>query len=227
MTELLTNLLTQRRYCAKTRDFTPSLLKCSVVTFLNPNYITNGGIAGLSASNNKNNRIKIEQIFEKYIGMMIHIARQNLSDHALADDAVSESMEKIINNIDKINDISDYQTKAYIITIVKNTSKDILKKVNRDKENTLYDSGVELETISDISLSTLDKLTSAESYEAIVNAILTLPDTLKQPLYLSLVKHYSNAEIAEELEISYDATKMRLSRARDKIKIILAGDEYE
>ena len=157
---------------------------------------------------------KMEQIWEKYRGLMLYEANKYLSQSSAAEDAVSESCIKIFRNLDKITDISSYQSRAYIVSIVRNTSIDILRKQSRTRE----DSDEVLEYTPDNSAGILESLISKEGYEAIKEAIEALPIQLKDAIYLSLVHNYSHAEIANVLGISQAASKMRLSRAKKEIR---------
>lgn len=59
----------------------------------------------------------VEQLFDKYHHLMLHIANQLLNDPTLAEDAVSESLIKIIRHRDKLRDVSSHQTKSYIVNL--------------------------------------------------------------------------------------------------------------
>ena len=166
-------------------------------------------------------RGKMEQIWEKYQGLMLYEAKKYLASHASAEDAVSESCIKIFRNLDKIQEISSYQTRAYIVTIVRTTSIDILRKISRQKE----DADDILEFSPDNSPGTLEKIISKEGYDTVKNAIESLPEQLRDIIYLSLVHNYSHSEIAKILGISQAASKMRLSRAKKEIRKRLAGEE--
>lgn len=173
--------------------------------------------------NNETDVKKIEQIYELHSRTMIYTAKQILGDSDLVKDAVSESFAKIINNIDKINDISCYQTRGYIVIIVKSVSLDILKKLK--KHETRDVSMDVLNDVPDPSPSAIDEITSYESYEVLVKAIRSLPETFRDPIYLLVFEHLSYHEIADELNISYDAVKMRIFRAKKEIKKSLEESE--
>jgi len=168
-------------------------------------------------------REKIGQIVKEHSPTMLYIAKKILNQHSLAEDAVSESFERIIHNIDKIEDIYSPQTRAYITIIVRSVSIDMLRKLNKHEANDITID--DLQNIADSSMSVLDELTSAESYEALVRAIDLLPDTLRIPIHLLAFEHLSYTEIAKELDISYDAVKMRISRAKKEIKKFLEERE--
>ena len=165
---------------------------------------------------------KMISLFNEYYYLMLHIAMEILKNRALAEDAVSTSIEKIIKNISNIEDVSCYKTKAYIAIIVKNTAIDILRKTTRD-----HSPVGDLENLPDIIDTDPfmpENFINMEGYKSLVEVIKTLPDTLKDVTILSLVHEYSHKEIAEMLDLSYDVVKMRLSRAKKTIKNILGGE---
>ena len=163
-------------------------------------------------------RHKAELLYEKYIGLMIHVARKMVGDPNLAEDIVSESVVKLLRYIDKIDSLACYQQRQYIVYIVKSTCIDYYRKTGKDKVDTVDDWDTSIMSAEDNSLNPLDDLVSKEGYESLVTAILNLPDTLKEVTYLHLVHGHDHNEIAALLGISYDNSKMRLSRAKKIIK---------
>jgi RNA polymerase sigma-70 factor (ECF subfamily) len=147
-----------------------------------------------------------------------------LENNAQAEDAVSESFEKLMVNIDKLDDVLCHRTKAYIVTTVRNTSINILKKQRRT--DNIADE--ELDIIVDTNPSVLDEVVSQEGIDTIKKILKSLPPSQKDTAYLWLFHEYSNCEIAEELGISQDTVRQRLSRARKAIKRnIWGGDGHD
>jgi len=157
---------------------------------------------------------KMCEIYHIYYSTMMYAANSVLNDRVAAGDVVSEAIEKIFHNIDKINDVSCYRTNGYVVTIVKNIALSALKKKKQLRE----DSDDELEYVPDADISVIEKLTVQESCDAITQAILDLPEKLSAVLYLSAVHEFTNQEIAKELGISVDNVKTRLSRAKKLVK---------
>ena len=170
---------------------------------------------------NAKDRDKMVEIYKEYRSLMLYIAQGILSDYALAEDAVSESFIKIINNIEKISEIKCHETKGYIVTVVEHTAIDILRKRKTHRE----DSDFELDSLPDSDVSILGRLTAEEGCDNIIKAIMSLKNSLAYVLYLHAVKGYSEKKIAEELGIKYDTVRQRLARARKKIRRILGGEE--
>jgi len=161
---------------------------------------------------------KVTEIYNKYYGLMMYIAKSILSDTASAEDAVSEAFIKIIDNLDKISDVSCHKTKSFIVIIVRNTALNLYKKNVRRNEIT----DTHMAELPDSSLSVLDRLTNDESCAAIGDAIKALPKSLSEVLYLHISYEYDNKGIAKLLGISYDLVRKRLSRARKAVRKILS-----
>ena len=130
---------------------------------------------------------------------------------------VSESMIKIMKNLNKINDISCYKTRGYIVIIVRNTSLDYLKNKKVFVEN----ADDYLNDIPDSDSSPIDNLVSEDNYNTIIKAIYSLPESMSNVLYLSAVEDLDNKHISKILNLSYNVVKERLSRAKKAIKKIL------
>lgn len=160
---------------------------------------------------------KLARIYEKYHGTMLGVAKSMISDHALAEDAVSDAIITIIKNLHKIEDVSCHKTRAYIVIIVRSRSINLLRKLKNYEEE--YIEGYE---VPDNNISVLDELTATESCDNIISHIKALPKSLSDVLYLSAVMEYSSKEISDLLEISNDAVRQRLVRAKTQLKTKLA-----
>ena len=173
--------------------------------------------------NSEKDKSKMEQIWEVHRTTMLKTAYRILGKHCDAECAAQESCEKIIRNLSKIKEISSCETRAYIVSIVRNTSLDILRKGKRemDRHDELH------ENIPSEDISIPDSLIGGERYEAIMEAIENLPDHLKDVIYLCLVHNHSHKEVAELLSITEANSRMRLTRAKRKIIKRLGGEGYD
>ena len=162
---------------------------------------------------------KLTKIYEKYYGTMLSVAKSIIFDNALAEDAVSDSILTIIENLHKINDISSHRTRSYIVIIVRSRAINLLNKQKRHPEESLDDLD-----LPDNSISVIDELTMKETCDRIIDLIKTLPKSLSDVLYLSAVMDHSNQEISDLLSLSNDVVRKRLSRAKAQIKIKLVQE---
>lgn len=175
-----------------------------------------------SNHNNTDDDAAIRKIYDENYGLLIHVATEILNDYALAEDAVAESLIKINRNLHVLEKLTCYQQRAYIVNIVKNTSIDFLRK--QSTENILDVPDDFFQTIPDEKSDVLGELIMNESYNSVKEAIKRLPEPLKDVLALSVLYERSHEEISQLLKISRDASKMRLYRAKQKIREFLAGE---
>ncbi len=66
-----------------------------------------------------------------------------------------------------------------------------------------------------------DLALNSETRDVLEQAIATLPDTLRSVFVLREIEGYSTAEVAEMLDISVSAAKVRLHRARLRLRELL------
>lgn len=62
---------------------------------------------------------------------------------------------------------------------------------------------------------------SEDPSDALLSAVLTLPETLRQPMYLYYYEQFNTLEIAEVLQIEPVNVRNRMSRARKKLEMML------
>jgi RNA polymerase sigma-70 factor (ECF subfamily) len=144
--------------------------------------------------------------------LMLYIAKDILHDKLLAEDAVSQAFIKIIENLKKIDMNNCNKTKSYVVTIIRNTSFNIL---TQQKRMVMRD---ELIDISDVTETVLDKVTVNEAVAKIAEGIAGLNKNYTDILYLKLYMEYTNEEIAEILGISRDNVLVRYHRAINALK---------
>ena len=121
---------------------------------------------------------------------------------------------KIVQNLDKISEISCPQTKSFVVIIVERTAINYLKWKKRHQGEEIaieeYDGAPFFSTID-------RKLEDIEVYET----LRRIPKTYSEVMILRYMHDYSLKEIAEILDISEDAAKKRLQRGRDELKKVV------
>ena len=81
---------------------------------------------------------KFELIYNTYKKQMYYTANNILKDNYLAEDAVHNAFLRIIDNLEKIDDVNSHNTKGLIVIIVKNVSIDIYRKNKKERDNTIF-----------------------------------------------------------------------------------------
>lgn len=168
-------------------------------------------------------RIKMEQLYDEYEKLLYSVAFSYLHDSYRAEDAVHDTFIKTIDHLDSITDIKCPQTRAFLITIVKNICLNILASKSYTVE--VYDTDaygqLVIETVPDKYSSIDDEYFDRFEVLQIVDAIRQLPDIQQDTMILYAAHGYTMKEIAEIQGCSIDTVKKRIQRSRLKIRQIL------
>lgn len=159
-------------------------------------------------------KIKFEQLYHRYCGLMFHVARKILNNDQNAEDAVSEAFLAIAKNINKISRICTHKTRAYVVIIVERKAIDIYRAKQRRGEaefDEAYEGAVIL----------------APADNAAAQAMARLPDKYRELLYLKHYCGYSSKEIAKIMNMSDDMVRRTLSDARKRLKEELEKEGIE
>lgn len=171
---------------------------------------------------NQSERDKVEQIYLQYKRLMYHVAYSILQDKQQAEDAVHESVLKIIDHLEKFQDVSCNKSKGLTVIITRNTSIDILRKKRKINQIAFEEVAYALENDE---ISPGDFVTAAEGYVMLVHCISQLDHKLADVLQLKYLYDYNDKEIAEILSISCDNVRARLYRAKKKLREVLGKEK--
>ena len=156
---------------------------------------------------------KFELIYNTYKKQMYYTANNILKESHLAEDAVHNAFLRIINNLEKIEDINSHKTKGLIVIIVKNVSIDIYRKNKKERDNTIF--------IDDLDqIHGYDEINKNELGDLEI-AISKLPESYKQVFLLKFSHELTDNEISKILDIKPDNVRKRISRGKEKLKNIL------
>lgn len=149
---------------------------------------------------------------------MYRVARALLPTEEDAQDAVQESFLKIIKNFSKISTMPRKEMEPYVVTIVENTAKDMLRKKKRQHNVSLTD--------WDWAPAEEDPAESQYGYEAMVELILEMPESHRDILYLSCVEEESCKRIARRLDLTEGQVTGRLHRGKNALRKRLREEGY-
>lgn len=149
---------------------------------------------------------KAEKIWIEYSRLMLYIARGFFSDEQTAQDAVSEAIIRIIENIDRFEEIPSPLAKGLVIIITKNICRDKMKKA----ELLTTELGDEADTVPSPEALVI----SEETVAGIMACMAKLPEQYADILRLKIVYHLDDSRIAKALAIKPQNARTRLSRAR-------------
>jgi len=165
------------------------------------------------AIKNQDDLVKVEQLYEKYKYLLYNVANDILHDKYLSEDAIHQTFIKVINNLHKIDKINCLRTRSFLVIICRNVAINIYnKRTYLNKQNDSID-GITEEN-EDYSNDLTEIIISEENVQRIVKAIKELKPIYQDVLLLNKIYGYSVDEIANMLEISREAVKKRITRAK-------------
>jgi len=167
--------------------------------------------------------MNVDNLYKEYYEMIRQYLLRFVSEDE-ASDLVQEVFIKVSNSINDFKGNSSIKT--WIYRIASNTAKDFLKsrfyKASKFQDEIVEDDLLEF--------SNQDHFSEAEEHvildemnTCIRDFIYRLPYSYSSILVLSDLEGYRAKEIAEILDISLSAVKIRLHRARSKLKTELAN----
>lgn len=155
-------------------------------------------------------------VYKLYCKAMYNAAFRILNDSFEAEDVMQESFLSAFTKLDSFSEKVTFG--AWLKKIVINKSITALKKNN--KFETVP---IENVTINAIEEDGTDY--SKPNVSEILNKLSVLKNNYKVALTLNLIEGYDCEEIAQIMDISYENTRTTISRAKNKLRQLLA-EEY-
>jgi len=155
-------------------------------------------------------------LVERYQDSLFRYAVAMVKDGDLAADLVQDSLVKAYTSLSACQDPARFG--AWVFRILVNRCKDHLKS-RRSRNVPLSEDTATTAAADDPALSA-DRAGIRRMME---RALATLPDAQREAFLLKHVEGYSYEEMAEMLDVSVSALKMRVMRARDALQALLKG----
>ena len=171
----------------------------------------------LSMLESPGEKLRFAQLYEANRCRMFVVANEILDDEYLAEDAVNTAFLRLIGRFSKCDGFSCNQMRNYLVIIVRYTSIDMYNK-RRDAAEVSFDESWEPQARQES-----DALRVELDYGEVLEAIDRLPEIYSEALYLSYLLGLSTNEIAGTLNLSASAVKLRMMRARAKLRDELEG----
>lgn len=154
-------------------------------------------------------RERLSLLYQTYQSMMLQVAMSVLHHREDAEDAVQNSIIAMSRHMDKIGEIEDYRTRAYIQTIVRNASIDIYRR--KQKGDVSYDELI-IEPMDTFNLEQV--VCNSDEVRQVVKAIDALELGYREVLSLFYLNEMSPREIADVLDKPYNTVRSQINRGR-------------
>lgn len=152
---------------------------------------------------------EVNHAVEQYADMVKRVCFYYLKNHADTEDIFQKVFLKYMTHEEIFSDAE--HEKAWMLRVTMNACKDYLKSFFR--RNT-----IPLEMITEMEAEV------PEDHREVLEAVLSLPDKYKDPIYLHYYEGYSAAEIGKILGKKENTVYSLLSRARGILKEKLGGE---
>lgn len=164
----------------------------------------------------------LAEFFRTYADRIYRHAVGMLGDTAAAEDVVQETFVKALRRLDTFEGRSSVGTWLY--RVAHNACVDRLRVRGREvSADAALDGALPMpRNLVDWSATPESELLDAEARQALDSAVAALPETLRAAFLLRDVEGLSTAEAAAALDLSLSALKVRLHRARLKLRETLA-----
>ena len=143
-------------------------------------------------------------LIKKYKGQMYRFAFSIVKNETDAEDVVSETIRKAYENLNKLKNRRKF--KQWIMSILSNEAKRMLSKRNR-----------EILTDTESAFENEYYMTDFE----LKQLVMSLPAEFREVVILYYYERFTIKEISQILEVSGGTVKSRLSRAREKLRLLL------
>jgi RNA polymerase sigma-70 factor (ECF subfamily) len=165
-----------------------------------------------------NDRKAQVQVYKLYYKAMYNTALRILNDSTEAEDVMQEAFLEAFRKLESYREESSFGT--WLKRIVINKSVDVFRKSKDMVSLDEYDVEVHDQREDENYIQVL-----STRVEEIRKAIHGLPDNYRVILSLHLLEGYDHEEIAQILEISYNLSRTRYSRAKKKLLEYIGAGE--
>ena len=163
------------------------------------------------------------QIVDRYQSQVYNVAARTLGSRVAAEDVTQETF---ISAYKAISGFRGGSMRAWLLRIARNQCFDHLRSIKRRPESSLEEAFEDTGFVQPASADSLPETQAltAELGRAISRAIHTLPLDQRITLLTIDVQGLSYEETAEAFGVSIGTVKSRLSRARSKVRDLLARE---
>lgn len=147
------------------------------------------------------------EIFNKYSRLVYSVAYSYMKNSADANDVMQEAFLKYYSSMDALSD--EPHIKPWLITVTANICKNNLR-------SSWFTRTVLTEDCAEL---TYDQDFGEES--DLFRAVMKLPEKERIPIHLFYYEGCSTAEISKMLKIKESTIRVRMMRARKKLRLIL------
>ena len=175
----------------------------------------------LSMIDCKEDKDKFEAIYVEYKNLMYYTANRILGDTRDSEDIVHQAFLKIIDIIERIDEVKCPKTKSLIVTITERSAIDLYRFRKRRSTVSFDEEFINTPVETDIE--------SFDQRDMLAVAMSMLPTKYRKFLLLRYDNGFSVPEIAKLMNMSQDNVQKTIQRAKAKLAASLDAmeDQHE
>ena len=163
-----------------------------------------------------------EQLMTPLEQMIWRVCWHYTGDREAASDCGQDTMVRVWRGLEKYHGDCAFETWVY--RVAANCCLDWLRKKKRDRSESMEEMRDRGFDPADLAPGTEARVLAAEEQAQLREAIAALPEDQREALVLTQLEGVPYAEAAKIAGVSEGTVKSRVSRAREKLKELLAGD---
>lgn len=169
----------------------------------------------------QSDRAYMLELWENYNALMLAKAQQFCRDLSLCDDVVQTSLMYLIPKAPLLQSLEERARVCYIVTTVKNTAILAQRRQKQAAAHEVTYDNQEFDVLPDPSIDLEKQFIAKETSQEILSIMQLLSDTDRALLCGKYFIGNSDRELAEQLDCTPAALRMRLTRARRKLYTLL------
>jgi RNA polymerase sigma-70 factor (ECF subfamily) len=163
----------------------------------------------------------MESLYYTYKRLIYSEIRKIVWEDWDVDDILQNTLLRLIAKIPLLRTLGRDQLVNYIISTARNTALNFVRDKKRITQFS-FDESIDSLDAYRASDTALERLELIEMMQAVGDAWSRLDEKYKRVLELKYILEQSNEEIAKEFDIGPNSVRMLLTRARSKLKELMA-----
>ena len=170
---------------------------------------------------NPNDGPLFEIFYEKYNGLVYHIAYEHVQNKESAEDCTQEVFLQLAKNFHNINrDFDDKSVLNYVRIVSKNIAIDTYRKDKKHSSRVVDTEVSEFLNLKEEDFDIFDEI-------QLKDAINSLSPEIRTVFYMKYVCNYTGEEISKALNISKPLVRKRCMLGMQRVKAYIEGEQNE
>ncbi|MFP8488398.1 RNA polymerase sigma factor [Gracilimonas sp. Q87] len=161
-------------------------------------------------------RSRYSELVDSYAPMVFHVVRKFVKDDELVEELAQQIFVKTYERLESFNRRSKFSSWLYVISM--NHCRDYMKNVRRDNKNFSEMESYEIENLTMHSISPDYEMETKEINFILYDALQNITSDYAKAFLMKYNDGLSYKEMSNQLDVSVNALKQRVHRARAELR---------